>query len=103
MVRSASVHDVLDNMTRCPFTARSAWLYIQTGCPDLRHTHKTLTEIKDVLKGYLSKDGLLLVPRNDPLVRSSELIILPHSVLDGLVTAYTLNRITRPNINLFLL
>ena len=74
-------------MARCPFTARSAWLDIETECPDLRHTHKTLTKIKDVLKGYLNTDGLLLVPRNDPLVRSSELIIVPRSVLDGLVTA----------------
>ena len=81
VVRSASVHDVQDNMTRCPFTTRSAWLDIQSDCPDLRRTHahlkqgtrpsKKLTKVKDV-KRYLSvatigKDGLLVVPRKDPL------------------------------------
>ena len=101
VVRSTSVHDVQDNMTRCPFTTRSAWLDIQSDCPDLRRTHahlkqgirpsKKLTKIKDV-KRYLSiatigKDGLLVVPRKDPLSPSSELIIVPRSVLDGLVIA----------------
>ena len=88
-------------MTRCPFTTRCAWLNIQSDCPDLRRTHvdlkqgtrpsKKLTKVKDV-KRYLSvatigKDGLLVVPRKDPLSPSSELIIVPRSVLDGLVTA----------------
>ena len=88
-------------MTRCPFTSRSAWLDIQSECLDLRRTHahlkqgtrpfKKLTNIKDV-KRYLSsatfsKDGLLVVPRNSPLSPSRELIIVPRSVLDGLVTA----------------
>lgn len=44
------------------------------------------------MKRYLSvasiaKDGLLVVPRNDPLLPSKELIIVPRSVLHGLVTA----------------
>ena len=55
---------------------------------------KKTTNIKDV-KRYLSvasiaRDGMLVVRRNDPLVPSTELIIVPHSVLhglDGLVTA----------------
>ena len=87
VVRSASVQDVLDNMTRCPFTTRSAWLDIQSEYPDLRRTHahlkqgtrpsKKLTNIKN-FKRYLSaatlsKDGLLVVPRNEPLSPSSEL------------------------------
>ena len=52
---------------------------------------KKLTNIKDV-KRYLSvativKDGLLVVPRNDPLSPTRELIIVPRSVAHGLVTA----------------
>ena len=52
---------------------------------------KKLTNIKDV-KRYLSvasiaKDELLVVGCCDPFVPSSELIIVPRSVLDGLVTA----------------
>ena len=52
---------------------------------------KKTTNIKDV-KRYLSvasfaRDGMLVVRRNDPLVPSTELIIVPRSVLHGLVTA----------------
>ena len=54
-------------------------------------TIQKITNIKDV-KRYLSvasiaKDGLLVVRRCDPFVPSSELIIVPRSVLQGLVTA----------------
>ena len=101
VVRSVHVQDIIDNQTRLPFTTRSAWLAIQTDCPDLRRTHahlkqgtrpsKKTTNIKDV-KRYLSvasiaRDGRLVVRRNDPLVPSTELIIVPRSVLHGLVTA----------------
>ena len=87
--------------TRLPFTTRSACGSIQSECADLRRSHahlkqgtrpsKKLTNIKDV-KRYLSvasiaKDGLLVVRRCDPFVPPSELIIVPRSVLDGLVTA----------------
>lgn len=88
-------------MSRLPFTTRSAWLNIQSKCAALRRTHahlkqgtrpsKKLTNIKDVKK-YLNvesiaKDGLLIVRRNDPLMTTAELILVPRSVLDGLVTA----------------
>ena len=101
VVRSVHVQDTIDNQTRLPFTTRSAWLAIQTDCPDLRRTHahlkqgtrpsKKTTNIKDV-KRYLSvasiaRDSILVVRRNDPLVPSTELIIVPRSVLNGLVTA----------------
>ena len=101
VVRSVHVQDIIDNQTRLPFTTRSAWLAIQTDCPDLRRTHarlkqgtrpsKKTTNIKDV-KRYLSvasiaRDGMLVVRRNDPLVPSTELIIILRSVLHGLVTA----------------
>jgi hypothetical protein len=100
VVRSTSVQDV-HHLPRLPFTTRSAWIQIQSECPDLRRTHahlkqgtrpsKKLTNVKDV-KRYLnslsiSKDGLLVVRRTDPLSPSTELIVVPRSVLDGLVTA----------------
>lgn len=52
---------------------------------------KKLTNIRDV-KRYLNvatiaKDGLLVARRYDPLQPPAELIIVPRSVLDGLVTA----------------
>jgi hypothetical protein len=95
------VNDILNNLTNLPFTTRSAWLDIQSDCPDLRRTHahlkqgtrpsKKLTNIKDV-KRYLNvvsiaKDNLLVVPKNDPLTPYNELIVVPRSVIDGLVTA----------------
>ena len=101
VVRSVHVQDIIDNQTPLLFTTKSAWLAIQTDCPDLRRTHAHLkqgtrpsnktTNIKDV-KRYLSvpsiaRDGMLVVRRNGPLVPSIELIIVPHSVLHGLVTA----------------
>ena len=101
VIRSVHIQDIIDNMTRLPFTTRSAWVDIQSECPDLRRTRahlkqgtrpsKKLTNIKDV-KRYISvssiaKDNLLIVHRHDPLVPSTKLIIVPRSVLDGLVTA----------------
>ena len=101
VVRSVNIKDVMSDDFRLPFTSRSAWIDIQSQCPDLRRTHahlkqgtrpsKKLTNIKDV-KRYLSvatiaKDGLLVVRRCDPLAPPSESIIVPRNVLDGLVTA----------------
>ncbi len=100
VVRSTSLQDIRA-LSRLPFTTRSAWMQIQSECPDLRRTHahlkqgtrpsKKLTNIKDV-KRYLNvatiaKDGLLVVRRSTPLSPSTDLIIVPRSVLDGLVTA----------------
>lgn len=50
----------------------------------------------------IAKDGLLVVPRNDPLQLSSELIIVPRSVLDGLVAALHI-RLDHPSKNQLLL
>ncbi|CAG2256840.1 unnamed protein product [Mytilus edulis] len=96
VVRVVSIQDVPNDEFRLPFTTRSAWINIQSECPDLRRTHthlkqgtrpsKKLTNIKDV-KSYVMKHGLLVVRRCDPLAPPNELIIVPRSVLDGLVTA----------------
>ena len=105
VVRSTSVKEILDNVKRLPFTSRSAWFNVQNECPDLRRVcahlkqgtrpSKKLTNIRDV-KRYLnvasvSKDGLLVVPRSQPLTPSTELIVVPRSVLDGLLTALNVN------------
>ena len=41
----------------------------------------------EVAVASIAKDGLLVVPQNDPLQPSSELVIVLRSVLDGLVIA----------------
>ena len=101
VVRGISTQEVLDNTKRLPFTSRPAWFSVQNECPDLRRVcahlkqgtrpSKKLTNIRDV-KRYLnvtsiSKDGLLVVQRPQPLSRPIELIVVPRSVLDGLLTA----------------
>ena len=101
VVRGISTQEVLENTKRLPFTGRPAWLSVQHECPDLRRVYahlkqgtrpsKKLTNIRDI-KCYLnvtsiSKDGLLVVQRQQPLSRPIELIVVPRSVLDGLLTA----------------
>lgn len=100
-VRPISVHDVLSGKTSLPFTSRSAWLQSQLECPDLRRVHshlkqgtrpsKKLTNIKDV-KRYLnlvsiSRDGLLVVKRDEPFAAPRECIVIPRSVVDGFLAA----------------
>ena len=101
VVRFTSIQEVIDGKVRLPFTSRSAWLSIQTECPDLRRTHahlsqgtrpsKKITSIKDV-KRYLNvasiaSDGLLVVKKNQPLAPSRDCIIIPRQAIDGLLTA----------------
>ena len=100
VVRAASVQDI-QNLSHLPFTTRSAWYEVQAECSDLRRTYahlkqgtrssKKATNINDV-KRYLNvasiaKDCLLVVPRTDPLFPITELIVVPRSALDGLITA----------------
>ena len=92
---------MLSGKTSLPFTSRSAWLQSQLECPDLRRVHsrlkhgtrpsKKLTNIKDV-KRYLSlvsisRDGLLVIKRDEPFAASSEYKVIPCSVVDGFLTA----------------
>ena len=101
VVRSVYSHDITQQAQNLPFTTRSSWINIQSECPDLRRVHahlkqgtrpsRKLTNIRDI-KRYLNvatiaRDGLLVTRRHDPLQPSSELIIVPRSVLDGLLTA----------------
>ena len=101
VVRCVLIQDVLDRKSNLPFTTRSAWLQIQNDCPDLRRVHahlkqgtrpsKKLTNIRDV-KRYLScasiaRDGVLVVKHSQPFAPASEAIVVPRSVLDGLLTA----------------
>ena len=68
VVRALSIQDILDNSMNLPFTTRSAWLNIQSDCPDLRRVHAhlnqgtrpstKLTNIKDI-KRYLNVATIL--------------------------------------------
>ena len=93
VVRGVSIQDILDNMSSLPFSTRSAWLKIQSDCPDLRRVHahakqgthpsKKLTNVRDV-KRYLNstsiaKDGVLVVKRSQPFFPVIEAIVVPRS------------------------
>ena len=100
-VRNVSIHDILNNKSNLPFTSRSAWRQIQNDCPDLRRVHahlkqgtrpsKKLTNVRDV-KRYLNSvsiasDGLPVVKHTLPFAPVADAIVVPRSVLDGLLTA----------------
>ena len=101
VVRQLSVQDVLEKTVPMPFTSRSAWRATQLDCPDLRRTHahltqgtrpsKKVTKLSDV-KRYLksvviANDGLLVVPESQPFQPVRDRIVVPSSVIDGLLTA----------------
>ena len=101
VVRAISVQDVISGKVRAPFLTRTTWKSTQLECPDLRRTHAHLTQgtrpskkqtsIRDV-KRYLQKvvvasDGLLIV-RNDEVTSTvKERIVVPRSVITGLLTS----------------
>ncbi len=100
-VLRVSTDGILSGHVKLPYTTRSTWLTIQSECADMRRVHahltqgtrpsKKVTNIRDV-KRYLnnctiSKDGLLVVRRNDPLQGTRDCIVVPRQVLHGLLTA----------------
>ena len=118
VIRSLSIQEVSEGHVSMPFTTRAAWRATQQECPDLRRAHahlkqgtrpgKKATNIPDV-KRYLqsvviSNDGLMVVRGSAPFRRPNDLIVVPRSVLPGLLTAlhirfahpsaYQLKRIT---------
>ena len=92
-----------------PFTSRAAWQATQLECPHLRRTHshlsqgtrpsKKATKIIDV-KRYLkdvviAADGLLVVRDHQPFQLPRERLVVPRSVLEGLLTLFTSDLATR--------
>ena len=93
VVWGVSIQDILDNTSSLPFSTRSAWLQIQSDCPDLRRVHahvkqgthpsKKLTNVCDI-KRYLNstsiaKGGVLVVKRSQPFFPVIEAIVVPRS------------------------
>ena len=110
VIRAICVKDVISGSVRMPFVNRAAWQATQRECPDLRRVHahlsqgtrpgKKATKVKDV-KRYLreaviANDGLLVVPLNEPFQPERDRIVVPRSVIDGMITAIHL-RFTHPS------
>ena len=100
VVRNINIPDLIAGRSRIPYMSRNAWHETQQECPALRRTHAHLkngtkpsrksTDLKDV-KRYLNvatiaRDGLLVVKSKDAY-STGERIIIPRSVVDGLLTA----------------
>lgn len=101
VVRAISLRDLLQGKGKLPFTSRSAWITTQRECPDLRKTYaylkqgtrpsKKLTNIRDVKrylqsKAHIAGDGLLIVKSTQPF-NNGERVIIPRSVVRGLLSA----------------
>jgi len=102
VVRQLTVHDVLSGQVTMPFTNRKAWLETQKDCQELRKVHtflslgtrptKKMTKMRNV-KTYLqrvviAKDGLLVVCDSMPFQQEYQRIVVPQSIIQGLLTAY---------------
>jgi hypothetical protein len=62
VVRSAQTNDIMNNLANLYFTICSAWLDIQSDCPDFRRTHDHLKQGTCPLKTISNiKDDYLLV------------------------------------------
>lgn len=86
------------------YTNREAWKTIQKSCPTLRRVHAQLShgilplrkarhvgEIRRYLKECkIASDDLLVVPSKPGLVSTTDRIVVPKSVLNGIITAYHL-------------
>jgi hypothetical protein len=101
VIRQLSVTDIVSGKASLPYTSRSAWRSLQVECPDLRRVHAHLHQgtwpskkhnnVLDVKRylhmATLSSDGLIVVRKADPLAPSRECIVVPRSVLPGILTS----------------
>ena len=104
------VGDILQNKCPTPFTSRPSWKRSQQDCGALKRTFahlsqgtrpskksKRMSDVKRYLNvATLSRDGLLVVKKSQPFMRTRDLIVIPRSVLPGLLTALHL-RLQHPS------
>ena len=110
VVNSVTVNDVLSGSATMPYKNLSAWKSVQHECPDLRRAYAHLTQgtrpsrktrhLKN-LRRYLNiatvnNQGVIVVCKSDPYVGQRSLIVVPSTILPGLLTALHL-RFTHAN------
>ena len=101
VVYKMTVQDVISGNARIPYASRASWILAQHECSDLRRVEAHLrqgtrpskkeTKITDI-KRYLNiatigRDGLLVKRCTEPFTVTHERIIVPRSMLEGLLTA----------------
>lgn len=101
VVHSLTVNDISKGTSQMPFTNRPSWRASQQDCPDLRRVHSHLTQgtrpskkmtqipnVKKYLKSVtVANDGLLVVKLVQPFQPIRDRIVVPTSLLHGLLTA----------------
>ena len=104
VVQEISVSDILSGKCPIPYTTRNTWIQAQQECPDLQVVYrllkdgrvpskkkKGLTNVKKYLQhcklSTSPPDGLIIVMQEKALTPSRQRIVVPKSVLDGLLTA----------------
>ena len=100
VVQSVSVQDVVSGKVKMPFMNETAWRSAQQECPILKRAYAHLTqgtrpqkksrnlrELKRYLQMASVNDrGTLIVKKSSAFVQSN-LIVVPQSILDGMISA----------------
>ena len=102
VVSAVTVSDILEGRSEIPFTNKAAWIEVQSECHDLKNVMKYLkngtTPGKKgrnlrIVKQYrnskvkISREGTLVVQQIEPFLPQSERIVVPQSVIHGILTA----------------
>ena len=112
VVKAVTVEGILSGREKVPYTNKQTWLALQKECPDLRRVHSyirsgvrpnsknnRITDVKRYMqKATVSRDGLLVVVVNEPFLPQRQLIVIPQSVLSGLILSLHLS-LNHPTIN----
>ena len=105
VIGSLHITDILSGKASIPYTSRAAWLQFQQSCPDLTKAKEFIQAgitpsgkkkgiSKDTLR-YLNcvslstspSDGMLVVKRSVPFVKTSQRIVIPRDIAPGILTA----------------
>lgn len=101
-VRVVSADEILSGQKNLPYTNRLTWKSLQIEDPDLRRLHAYLSQgtrpstkntKSTTVKRYLNeniiigRDGLLVKRQTTPFLPTRDLIVVPQSLLKGLLTS----------------
>ena len=101
VVAAVTVADIMEGKYQLPFTNKSAWVEIQSECRDLSNVMKYLRSgttpgkkgrnlriVKQYMssKVVISTEGTLVVRQTEPFLPQTERIVVPQSVLHGILT-----------------
>jgi hypothetical protein len=101
VVSTVTISDVLEGKVNLPFINKKSWIEIQNDCPDLRNVYKflrngtspgkkgrNLRQVKQYIRSkvIISAEGTLVVHQIEPFLPQSERIVVPQTVLHGILT-----------------